>query len=469
MDYSRLLTDLASRFTVTTGTATSPLERVILLQPPADLLDVEGLALSITELQNVLVELPINVDLAFLGKWVRTLTPDFPADPAAENPIGGMPIVEQILGTTGLTTNLPPATLMTGEQTKPGVPEVLGRIKGTITPTVEKLREVLKRQPVAVWIEWKITDDSTGQPPADIWMTESPGPAPAPDDTSGFLSRGFLFVWPRSLRVRLPAYFSELTSDAPEVLRVTLSVRIRLRVDLPTGAIETTWISLPPLKLPIPTVPVPTILVLCEHKDFGGRKLVLVPDNSLIGAAAGVVGATTINTALGRTTSALQTLTTAVEFVNFVAGLVPGASVASSVLTSLAASPSTIIARHSQVPDLTAPEYVFHDGWWPFSADNMPSSMICVGRPGTVFRLHHHSNFDTSITPLEITLDHRMGCAIRLLNELDPNTVYGGLFRDEGPRIVYGGNITVVRPFGNHEDVFSSVTLTGPSAKFIKV
>ena len=179
MDYARALTDLASRFTVTTGIVGSPLEPELILQPPAELLATEGLALSFTELENVLVGLPISIDLAFLGKWVRTLTPDLPADPALDDPFGGMPIVEQIVGPLGLTTNLPPNTLMNsdvGQEAVPGVPEVLGRIKGTITPTIERLKEVVKRLPVELSIEWRVIDDATGKPPTDVtWQVHPEG------------------------------------------------------------------------------------------------------------------------------------------------------------------------------------------------------------------------------------------------------------------------------------------------------
>src|SRR5437763_543417 len=111
MDYLATLNQLASKFKIVPG---GPgLEPTLKIDPPAEALDPDGLALSETVQKPTQVEVPLKIDLAFLDKWVRSGTSDPPPDPATENPIGGMPVVDQLVGATGLTTNLPPPSQMT--------------------------------------------------------------------------------------------------------------------------------------------------------------------------------------------------------------------------------------------------------------------------------------------------------------------------------------------------------------------
>jgi hypothetical protein len=226
MDYLTTLNQLATKFKIVPGG--SGLVRTLKIDPPAEALVSGGLALSETVQQPMQVEVPLKIDLAFLGKWVRSGISDLPPDPATENPIGGMPVVDQLVGPTGLTTNLPPPTQMTsdpGQGAVPGVPEVLGRIKGTITQTVEKLTDVVQHPPIQLAVRWHVLDVSTpgvSSPasmvqyrtdPAANWQPTTPAAFPDPLELplGGVPGMGT----PMSLLLKFPALLSELTSGIP--------------------------------------------------------------------------------------------------------------------------------------------------------------------------------------------------------------------------------------------------------------
>ncbi len=586
MDYLVTLNELIKKFGITASG--SGLERTLTIQPPAELSGPNGMALSETVRRIAQIDVPIKVDLAFLGKWVRSLTPNLPPDPGLEDPIGGMPVVEQlVLSAANLSNTLPPASLMNsdpGSGTVPGVPEVLGRIKGTISQVVERLTDIVERRPITLSLRWRVLDESTpGSTSAasveyrlnnDAAWAAMPDPLGLP---TGGVPAGM------SLSLRFPLRFTELTTSVPDVM--TMSVRVSLKLSLtPPGAdelqrvsmsgtvtggtftltfthpiagagttgmipfnatadvvqsalealagiepgdvlcaggplpsapitirfqgalggrdvaqitvapaltgtgatvtvattipgggaapIETGWIELPPVPLIVPTVPVPTIVVLCEHREFSGRKLVLVPSNSVIGSAIG------IGDALNLTRSALQSLSSANALIGFLGGTAGGrADTASAVLTALSPSAGqTIIAAHSQVDDLSINEYEFDPGFINFfgirigrvSADNITSSIICIGRSGTVFNFFHEPALSEAITRLQVTLDGSLGCALWQLDQVNPNIVYGSSFGNPalGNPVSYGGTLTSFRPNGKHEDAITSLNFMGPTVRF---
>ncbi len=479
MDHLATLNSLAQRFQLRTLFPGSSLEPDLILEPPPDALDPLGLALSDTVQQVARIPVPVDIDLAFLGKWVRTLLPDLPPEPSQEDPIGGMPIVPQILGPLGnLTAALPPSTLMmseTGQAATAGVPEVLGRIKGRITQTVERLTDQVVRLPISVALRWQILDESTpgaSGPPTGVSYSTDSGvtwtalPATLEVPSGGAPATGVA----TSLRLRFPVRFTELTTGIPDVMRFSVFVSLRLGLTPPVGAPVTTgWIDLPPVPLVIPTIPVPTILVLCEHRNFAGRKLVLVPSNSILGTAA--IG---IGPALDLTRSALLSFQSANALIGFLGTAAGPAGIAASVLKSLASSPGqVIIAAQSRVDDLGGNQFVFDPGGWfgigRFTGDNMARSIICVGRPGTVFDFFHDTGLSERITRLQVTLDGRLGCALRQLEVLDPNVVIGeSIFytAPERPAEVYGGTVTSFSPRNSHEDAITSLSFEGPAVRF---
>jgi hypothetical protein len=468
MDYLAALNALAPKFQVSPLPGGSKLEPGLRIDPPPEALDGEGLALSETVQKITAVEVPITIDLAFLGKWVRSVNSDLPAEPATEDPIGGMPVVEQILLLGGaLSQNLPPGSLMQSDpnqQAVPGVPEVLGRIKGTVAQTVEKLAEVVERHAVTVAVRWRVFDESmpgTSLPASGVQFRSDPNAAWASLPSLLELPQGGIPAanTPMSIFLRFPMMFSELTTGTPDVMIFSVRSAVRLSLTPPAGPVVTTgWVDLPPVPLVVPTIPVPTILVLCEHRDFAGRKLVLVPSNSLIGTASGIG----IGTAINITSSVLQSLLPSNTLLTVFLAAASGTPVgdAANALRALAASPGqTIIGAQSRVDNLDTPAFVFDPGGafgvGRLTGDNMVSSVICIGRPQTVFDMFHDANLSERITRFQISLDGSLGCAIRKLDTTAP-----------AGDVVYGASVTSSSPVWSNEDRITSLAFTGPAARF---
>jgi len=501
------LTAISSKFTIST-VATAPLRPVLTLQAPAETRNprasADELPFSIPDIDRTVtnVDVPrMKVDFSFLGKWVRAQAVPLPASPSQEQLIGGMPIVEQVALqqgtlttplagvpatiptptgslTSGLSQTLPPPALMesttTANQGRAGVPALLGQVACTISEVVERVSEVPRSHPVRLAVEWTVTDDlGSGVAVGYVNTTGGTTPLPAtplifPADGTPASDRGFL-----ALTLVFPPVFSELTSGVPEVLRFTVRARIRLSITPPPpGApIDTDWVDLPPVPLIVPTIPIPTILVFCENRDFTGRKLVLVPNNSLLGGTG--TGAIDIGTALLQITApALRTLLPAHPLLAFLAGAAisgPGAAAAAFTLISLAPAPNdTIIAARSSVVHLGS--FVFDPGGFlsigRFTGAGMARSLIVIGRPGAVIDMYREQGFSQgSGTRLQVTLDGSLGCAI---SDLGPN--------DPTPRIVYPSPfpipplpalVTSFSPRWTHNQSIISVALTPASARFI--
>ncbi len=460
-----VLTALASKFTIVPTTGTSPLKPILNIEAPAEARNPgapPAQPLSITDVNKTveMVDVPrMKIDFSFLGKWVRASQIDLPASPAQESLIGGMPIVEQLVLETGtlsspltgtppvpalsgslnptLTNTLPPAALMMtkpGSGTVPGVPEVIGQLACTVTDVIERVTEVVQTYPLRLLVEWTVVDDlgsavavSYFATPGATTATPLPTPLTLP-------ANGIPVADPQllSLALTFPAVFSELTSSLPEVLRFTVRARIKLSVTLPAPPpagtpVDTDWVDLPPVPLVIPTIPVPTILVFCERLDFTGRKLVVVPDNSLIGTLG--QGGISVGSALQTITMpALISLMPMHPMFTFLASAAPGgmtAAGAAFTLTSLSPAPNdTIIVARSSIEDLS--QFVFDPGGFlnigRFTAATMARSLIAIGRPGAIFDMYRDWNLSVaSGTQLEITLDMSLGCAIRDLTPNDPS------------------------------------------------
>lgn len=472
MDYLGTLNALAPKFGLLPEG--SKLEWTLRINAPPEAGGSGDLALAETVRHITQAKVPVDIDLTLVGKWVRSGNSDLPTDPATEDPIGGMPIVEQVVVSntlSGLLETLPPPALMSSDEEKeavPGVPEVLGRIKGTVTQTVEKVTEVVESRPLTLAVRWRVLDESTpgvSSPASDVRYRTAPdrpwqglpdalelpeGGKPAPGT-------------PKSLSLQFPALLSELKSGTPDVRTFKVQTSIKLSLTPPNqSAVTTSWIDLPSVPIVIPTIPVPTILVLCEHREFAGRKVVLVPSNSLL-AEATAPGGIGIGDALNLTNSALESLASSNYLIGFLASPPgTGAATAANVLKSLAASPGqTIIAAHSRVDDLSAQEFVFAEGTFGFgrfTGDNMASSIICIGRPGTVFDFFQDPNLNEAITRMQVTLDGRLGCAIKKLDRINPA-------RDA----VYGGGITSHRPKHHYEDCITSLAYSGPSDRYLSL
>ncbi|MDX6679857.1 MAG: hypothetical protein QOE31_3909 [Solirubrobacteraceae bacterium] len=530
-DYLTELTTQTQGFTLG-HSADDPLTHGFSLLSPAGLLvpgdgeDPARLALKITDtvIEPVVTLLrDTRVDLPLVGKWVRLPTPDL-SDPLGENPIGGMPVAEQLQQlsglvsglTTSLSTNLPPATLMTsdaGQGAVPGVPALLGRLQGTITEQVRELREVVKAlDPLGVTarVRIRVVDDAAPSstvvtsriqvrlPGAVGWQALSGLPA---------IGTALLDASRFAFSLRLPALFSELRGPVPELVR--LSVHVGVDVDMQPPSLPgvglpapvRATIDLPPVPLVLPTIPVPTLVVLCEHANFLGRKLVVVPSDSLLGKAI-AAGGTPIGAALSLTNGAIGTLrsvlgaaSAAVAFGGFLDGAVLGAAgmaspaiaatmpaeTAAAVLVGLAEAPGqTLIVASSQLTALDTPDLVFDPGGLfgigRFTASDMASSVIVVGRPGTTVSFGQRGGFvfTQELSPLTITVGpNQLACAVSSLGPPPLGIGEGIAFDPNDPAsfttTVFGGAITAFSPRQNHDQIHSVAIARPPDGLSVAV
>lgn len=452
MNYQSFLNDMASRFQIAPLPAGgSLLEPTVGLVPPGDLLGPDG-TLTFSELTKTssIVDRTVKLDLGFVAKQVRLPNGTLPSDLASESPIGGMPIVGAPIvdATSGITWALPGTSVMeseSGSETIPGVPGLLGRVAGTVDVPVEQISEALIPRTVTIEVKWRVYDNEVNGPAADVkYRLVQPGELanyqPLPDplhltETST----------PAQLGLRFPLRFSELRSAEPKVRTFSVQASIQLAVSIGDApAIRTSWIDVQPaLPLVIPTVPVPVLLVLFEHKDFSGRAFVDVPSGSLVGAGSHVPGAISLSAALDLTGSILRSVLPDHPLVTFLQ------SAAGQHLTKLVPTAAQVIfAAHSRIDNLATDDYAFTAGLGRVTVEDIMSSVICIGPENTVVDLHATRDNPPDVTPLQITVGDKLGIAIKNLNTLDPSA-----------EVVFGGAITKVRPDTNFNDKISSLLI----------
>lgn len=515
VDYLAELAKAAGAFSLSRAAGSTPLEHVFTLIPPAELLrpgaqgEPPSLQLTVSDMKVqpvVTGTRQLDIDLPIIGKWVRVPTPDMPADPLLEDPIGGMPSAERLQQLTGtvtgplsttLTTDMPPASLMTsdpGQGQVPGVPAILGRIKGTVNQTISEMKEVLttlEATAVTASVRIRVVDDQ--QPSSSATTSLVQVRLPGSSTFTALPTAGVALAdgRPFSLTLRLPPLYTELRASAPEVVRLTVFLSIDVSVTPPGAQAVSTSFDFPPVPLVLPTIPVPTIAVLCEDTLFFGRKLVVVPSESLIGQALSA-GGRPVGDALALTRQALTDLaaglTSATAFAGFLASAGAGAAgmtstaiaatnpaaTAAAVLMSIAQSPGqTILVASSQLSTLDAPNLVFNPGGWfgigRFTANHMASSVIVIGRPGTTISFGQQGGlFKEQLTPFTITTGPTLGCVISSLVPPDATINVPPSNPASRMTIVFGGTVTSFSPKQN-QDQISSVAITKPANALLPV
>ncbi|HEX6100351.1 MAG TPA: hypothetical protein VF432_28820 [Thermoanaerobaculia bacterium] len=436
------LEQLASQFRVAPAPTANPFEPKLALQPPAELVTSGGLAIiEVTEKLEKVPGLATLYEVTYALKNVR-FAPDAPigilSDPQAEQVIGGMPVMLPTLVGAVLNHDLAKATLMSsepGNESLPGVPGVLASFKAKVTPEVEKSVPTTITHAVSVESSWTVRDKE-GNLVGGIFYGTPEGWVPFPTE----LARGAGELQLRSIA------FAQLKSSTPEVHDYVVQARVRLSI---AGHPPTSWVTLPSITVPIPTIPVPAILALFEHKDFGGRVCVCVPDGSLIGldvpGSLSVAGAlATTSGLLGAANPANQLVTTfmtAEAFQRFLS-LAPQAK-------------QVVFARGTRIPDLS--KYEIEPGFagvGRLTGEDMASSLICIAPPGTVVNIFADRDYGTGITKLQLTIapgiDSPCGLAITELNHSADELILPDV-------TTYGGKVTSARPKGGYHDMISSL------------
>jgi hypothetical protein len=295
------LNALASGFSIANVTPSlgTPLQFVVHLVPPGTR---EGeLSVDVTETVSQLTD--ATLDIGFLTKNVRFQ--DFPVsgDPstlAGGTVIGGGPIADPEILAGTFTSLIDPFT--EGDATRPGVPGLLGRLKGTYQLPVDVTQTLTLA--VQVEVQWHIRDEN-GNPIVDVAWTDGTqsgtGQPPALTASEALAD----------LTLTLSAVFVELTSTPAPVAQRSISASIRLSA----GQVSTGFVELPPVTVPVPAIPLPTVLLL-QDSSFKDNKLVVVPASSPIVDPA----KDAIKTALDTLNSALGALGGAVGLASFFVG-----------------------------------------------------------------------------------------------------------------------------------------------------
>lgn len=516
IDYLTQLTDQAKAFVLTASGSANPLTPEFTLSPPASLIKPAGgppvtnhalpPRLALAPVDTVLEPVEVGskvttVDLPLVGRWVRLPGLEPTSNPGDEDPIGGMPVAEQVPQVTGdltglttglngtirtaLTTAVPPEGLMlseAGQTLVPGVPALVGRVAGTVTEVVNELKEVLRAlEPIDVsaQIRINVVDE---QDPASTVVTSQVSISVDGGTTWGQLTGAPIVIGttPLTFRLQLPALVSDLTETPP--VQISLSVRVSVDLEVTPAAlgnpIRATF-DLPPVPLLLPTIPVPTLVVLCEHPNFLGRKLVVVPSGSLLGQAVSAGGrplSDTIaltNQVLGTLRAALSGAAGLIAFGDFLLGAQPAAlaspavaatvpaAAAAGMLTTLADAPGqTLIVAGSNLTTLDAPGMVFYEGWGPFSfgrftGNHMASSLLVVGRPGTTVSFRQQAGlFKGDITPLTVTLGaQQYACAISDLEAPGATVNIPRSSPASRMSVAFGGSVTGFSPKNNEDQV----------------
>lgn len=245
------------------------------------------------------------------------------------------------------TAGQPAVTSVGGLVTLPGVPGLLGQLKGSLPlSTAASL-------PVTATVTWEVLD-ANGTPLASDQFSSPTG-----------------LTGPRLAVAFLPE-FVELGADVPAPRTRSL----RVGVLLSAGGVTVGPRTLPAVPVVVPPVPVPTVLALFLHKDFAptsggddGAVLVIVPDSSPLGSVEALNPVLDQLAALG---SALQNLASLAGFVTGV-GLLRGALAQPHVVFRKSDS----IGNFNNI-DLIQRGFLENDT----EAEDELSSLIFLGRPG---------------------------------------------------------------------------------------
>lgn len=390
------LNALASGFSIANVTPSpgTPLQFVVRLVPPGA--GKEGpLSVDVTETVSQLTD--ATLDIGFLTKNVRFQ--DFPVtgDPSTlegGTVIGGAPIADPEILAGTFTSLIDPFT--EGDAARPGVPGILGRLKGTYQLPMD----VTQTSTLAVQVEvqWHIRDE-TGNPIADVDWTDGTqsgtGQPPALTASEALAD----------LTLTFSAFFVELTAAPAPVAQRSISASIRLSA----GQVSTGFVDLPPVTVPVPAIPVPTVLLLFQDSKFKDNKLVVVPASSPIVDPA----KDAIKTALDTLNSALGALGGAVGLASFFVGNLD------TIKDAIDAAGNFVFRKTDSISNLN--DIDLEGGFFnDTEAEDELSSLIFVGPPRRKVQAFNARGFSDSEGEMEVTIGPELLVLAQSLHSNNP-------------------------------------------------
>lgn len=382
------LNTLAQSFTVALTAGATAREFTATLVPPA------GGERGLTVVEEVTRSEVVDgtVDLSWRTKDVRFVNTDI-LDP---NVTGGMPIPPLLTLNIGNVTN--------GPTSPPGVPGVLGLLSGTV-PIVNEVTEQLTHA-VTVEVRWRVRDESNAVVSDVDWKLGAGGPGL--EGTGGQINppvSGAL----TPLNMVFPVIFVELTSSPTPVVRRSIQASVRLTA----GSVSTGFVDLPPLDVPLPVVPVPTLLLLFEHKNFEGIVLAVVPASSPLDQ--------------GGITAALDTLKAAIDPLDDVLTVLSFVFSEIDTVKGILATAKVVFRKADEIDnlndiDLDTAFIIGNDT----EAEDELSSLIFFGPPRRQVRCFNARNFSDSEGQMNVTLGAELIVEVSDLHTGSPASMPAG-------------------------------------------
>jgi hypothetical protein len=305
-----------------------------------------------------------------------------------------MPIPDLLTLNVGNVTNGPVAP--------PGVPGILGLLSGTI-PIVNEVTQQVTHQ-VNVEVRWRVRDESAAVVSDVDWRIGAGGPGlqGSGGDINPALGHAL-----EALNLVFPVIFVELTGNPVPVGKRFIQASVRLSA----GGVSTGFVDLPPVEVVLPVVPVPTILMLFQHKDFKGISLLVVPASSPLGP--GDIGA-----ALDALRTAIDPFDDTLTVLSFVVGEV-------GTVQDILDSAKIIFRKADELKNLNDIDLeggLLNDT----EAEDELSSLIFFGPPRRQVQCFNARNFSSSEGQMNVTVGAELIVEIPNLHSNSPaSTPFG--------------------------------------------
>jgi hypothetical protein len=327
------------------------------LTPPVDNLDITDVLTG-------------DLDLTFVAKEVLFSDPD----------------PEPSLATGDLATSI------TGGQrpvTISGIPGLLGQVTGSLPLPMSA------NVPVRVIVSWEVLDEGGRPlPPAEY---NAPAGLGAP-----------------TLRIAFAPAVTELSTSGPPAPTIRI---LRATVSLSANGVTVGPRTLPDLRVPVPALPIPTVLAMFVHTNFEARQ------NDDDGALLLVVPSASPLRSLGQLQPALNSLQSVLgnlsSFGSF-AALLLGLNIQFRAADEI-----------RNLNDIT----LIQNDWFTndIEAEDELSSLILIGRSGREVRCSNARNHGAGEGQFRVRTGNEMVATIRNLHTANPSAAPGSVTRDTAP------------------------------------
>lgn len=306
-----------------------------------------------------------------------TVTPP-PITPPPVSP----PAVTTQVGALEALPTLAPATA-TRDNVLSGVPGLLGQLTGSIPMLVES--------PVSITVSWRLLQDGTEVTPG-LDTFEFLGPVDAPDVE--------IVLSPQLL-------FEELTTAPSGVRHFSLIARVTISA----GTATSQSVDLPAIPIVLPAIPVPTIAILFQFRDYAGQTMVFVPANSPVDTVNPVSHVTTLLSALR---AVLAPMAGRVGELGFFLG---------DIANYFAGSQGTVVIQKAD--QISNTQTVQLRGWnflldglntEGMRAEDVFESLILIGRPSRALQCFNARQFDPIQGQLNVITGRELLVKIRDLS-----------------------------------------------------